>query len=136
MLAISCLITVYCSKLLLETRKKLGASSYTEIGFILYGKWGKVAVDIALCASQTGFCCAYVYFIKENFSAIAQQAFNIDISPNYFCLFCFVLFTLMCFVRKIEIFASTHAFADLMIVLTMVTIIVYGGKEIKENNGL
>lgn len=36
-LALSCVITLYCSKLLLDTRKKLGASSYTEIGFLLYG---------------------------------------------------------------------------------------------------
>jgi hypothetical protein len=36
------------------------------------------------------------------------------------------LFSLLCFVRKIEIFAATHLFADVMIVLTMLTIVVYG----------
>ena len=39
----------------------------------------------------------------------------------------------MCFVRKIEIFASTHAFADLMIVVTMMTVVVYGCINVKDN---
>jgi amino acid permease len=51
MLAVSCVVTLYCAKLLLETRKKLGANSYTEIGEMTYGTWGRVSVDIALVLS-------------------------------------------------------------------------------------
>jgi len=42
-------------------------------------------------------------------------------------IFCFIIFTLLCYVRKIEIFASTHLFADIMIVLTLIAIMSYAG---------
>ena len=114
----------------------MNASSYPELGYKAYGKCGKYAVDLALWFSQTGFCFAYVFFVKENFHKVLLQISDnkIDVSTNTFAIGCFFLFTLLCFVRKIEIFASTHVFADLMIVLTMLTVIIYGCKEIKQNN--
>uniref|UniRef100_A0A7S3G106 Amino acid transporter transmembrane domain-containing protein n=1 Tax=Strombidium rassoulzadegani TaxID=1082188 RepID=A0A7S3G106_9SPIT len=45
---------------------------------------------------------------------------------------CFVIFTLLCFVRKIEIFAVTHLFADIMIVLTLIVVVIYGARELAE----
>ena len=61
-----------------------------------------------------------------NFSDVIYHAFEIDVSRFYIAIIQFVVFTLLCYVRKIEIFASTHVFADLMIVVALVTIIVYG----------
>ena len=34
------------------------------------------------------------------------------------------------FVRKIEVFAATHLFGDVMIILTMVVICVYAGIDV------
>ena len=131
MLGFSCVLTIYCAMLLLDIRKKLNLTSYTEIGMKTYGKWAKIAVDIALWGSQSGFCCAYVFFIKENFSQIFSEAFDWDVDPNYIAATSFVVFTLLCFVRKIEKFAITHLFADTMIVLTLVVVVVFGVKNIK-----
>ena len=39
---------------------------------------------------------------------------------------CLVVFALLCWVRKIEIFASTHVFADLMILLMLIYIVTMG----------
>lgn len=58
------LLTLYCIKLLLDVREKIGGS-FSEIGFKSYGKCGKMMVDITLFGSQTGFTCAYVYFIAN-----------------------------------------------------------------------
>ena len=41
-------------------------------------------------------------------------------------MFCFVLFSLLCLVRKIEVFAATHLFANIMIVITITAVIVQG----------
>lgn len=135
MLIFSGIYTMYCAKLVLECRQKMNASSYPELGYKAYGKCGKFAVDLALWFSQTGFCFAYVFFVKENFHKVLLQISDnkIDVSTNTFAIGSFFLFTLLCFVRKIEIFASTHTFADLMIVLTMLTVVIYGCKEIKQN---
>jgi len=44
-------ITIYCAMLLIQIRSKVGASSYTAIGEKLFGKPGKIMVNIALCLS-------------------------------------------------------------------------------------
>ena len=57
-------LTLYCAKLLLEVNAKVGGS-LPEMGLRVYGKPGKIAVDIALFASQFGFVAAYIYFIAQ-----------------------------------------------------------------------
>ena len=100
-----------------------------------YGKIGKITVDICLFLSQAGFVCAYVYFIKENLHHIILYYFDVYISTKLFALLIFILFSLLCLVRRIEIFASTHVFADVMIVVTMIVILAYGGIYIKHSGG-
>ena len=56
--------TLYCATLLLECRAKFGGS-FPEIGQAVYGKWGKILVDISLVSSQYGFVTAYIYFIAS-----------------------------------------------------------------------
>ena len=51
---------------------------------------------------------------------------DIETGEIVFLMFCFVLFSLLCLVRKIEVFASTHLFANIMIVITLVAVIVQG----------
>lgn len=59
-------LTLYCIKLILEVRAKLGGNcSFAEIGFITYGPFGKALVDVSLFSSQVGFVCAYIYFIAS-----------------------------------------------------------------------
>lgn len=127
---------MYCAKLILECRHKMRAASYPEIGYKTYGNCGKISVDIALFLSQVGFTLAYVFFVKENCHRVLSQMTGgrVDISANTFAFWCFVLFTLLCLVRKIAVFASTHTFADCMIVLMMISVVVYGSKEIKQND--
>lgn len=65
-LILSAFLTAYCGILLLEVRQKVKKNSYTQIGKLLYGKTGKLITDISLCLSQAGFCCGFIFFIKEN----------------------------------------------------------------------
>jgi proton-coupled amino acid transporter len=75
----SAILTIYCAMLLLEVRKKLNCSNYTELGQTTYGRIGRVGVDIALWSSQVGFCCAYVFFIMDNLSQIMIESLDVDI---------------------------------------------------------
>ena len=50
-LMLSCAITLYCSKLLLDTNERLGGGGFPEMGFKAYGKGGKLFVEIVLVAS-------------------------------------------------------------------------------------
>ena len=66
-LLFSCFLTIFCAYLLIEVRKEVRLPSYSDMGERLYGRKGKILVNIALFLSQAGFCCAYVRFIVFNF---------------------------------------------------------------------
>jgi len=132
-LVLCAFLTIYCALLLLEIRAKMDANSYTDIGKRLFGPWGKFFVNLALCLSQFGFVCAYIYYLMVNYNHILYVAFGLDIDRNYFAILCLVMWSLLCYVRKIEIFSSTHVFADIMIVLTIVIIMIYGCIQWSDN---
>jgi amino acid permease len=51
-LVLALILTLYCIKLILEVRDKLGGSlSFSDIGYKTYGKTGKWLVDISLFGS-------------------------------------------------------------------------------------
>ena len=67
----SLFLTLFCAKLLLDTRAKLGGNlSFSEIGERTWGKGGKILVDVTLVGSQFSFVTAYVYFIASNLQEI------------------------------------------------------------------
>ena len=70
-----------------------------------------------------------------NYNTMASELFDKDIDRNYFAIFCLILFSFLCFVRKIEVFAATHLFADAMIMLAIIIIVSFGGIKIS-NDGL
>ena len=55
---------------------------------------------------------------------------DLDITKLGFAVMCFFIFTLLCWVRKIEVFAATHIFANVMIVITLICVIVEGCNQI------
>lgn len=132
-LIVCAILTAFCANLLLQVRSKTNLISYSDIGTLAYGRVGKGMVDLFLWTSQAGFCCAYVYFIKSNFHKTFLWLGTPDFNEDWIALGCWVVFTGMCFVRKIEKWASFHIFADVMIFLTLLTVIIYGGKHLKDN---
>ena len=76
-----------------------------------------------------------MFYCKENVHQILLEAFDINISTVWLAFMFYILFSLLCFIRKIEIFAWTHVFADSMIVITILVIVVYGAMNLsREGN--
>ena len=50
-LTFSCCLTIFCAYLLIEVRKVVRLPSYSDMGERLYGRSGKIAVNIALFLS-------------------------------------------------------------------------------------
>jgi len=134
----SLFLTLYCAKLLLDTRKALGGNlSFSEIGQKTYGKAGKIMVDVTLIGSQFSFVTAYIYFISQNLQVIIQQA-SIYGQPEgtpvpepanrwIFGALCFCIYWPLCMIRRVEKLAVTHLFGDIMILITIVVIFAYSG---------
>ena len=46
---------------------------------------------------------------------------------------CMAIYVPLVMVRKIEVFAITHAFGDLMIIITLIVIFIYAGIDLAED---
>lgn len=57
------------------------------------------------------------------------------ISKWWFLLICMCIFVPLVFVRKISVFATTHLFGDIMIIITIVVLCVYAGIDIGDRGG-
>lgn len=142
------IFTYYCALLLIEVKGVVKANSYPDIGFKCFGTKGKVFVDIILVLSQFGFCCAYIYFIVENLFVLIVNAqtweteeiktemlANIDpLNPTrlLLSLFCVVMYSLLSFVRNIQVFSKFHLWAITAIVITCSMCIVAGAMELHD----
>jgi proton-coupled amino acid transporter len=69
------------------------------------------------------FVVAYIGFININLNDLAKQysigSPDCGIASYMYALACFIVFVPLCYVRKIEIFAKTHIFADILILITL-----------------
>ena len=128
----SCILTIITSLKLIEIRRR-HKLSFSQIGYKAYGTPGKIAVDLFLALTQTMFVCAYIPFIVNSVNDILEV---FDVDPiNKWILGggCFLIFIPLVYVRKIEKFAFFHIFADIAIMIGVLTISIYAGLELKEN---
>ena len=142
-LVASLALTLYCAKLLLEVHAKIGGS-FPEMGFKVGGKPGHIFVEVVLVASQFGFCTAYVYFIADQIGGIGGVIPCLT-SDNPECdggtvinkwiwmPICMAIYIPLVLVRKIEVFAVTHLFGDIMIIITIVIIFIYAGMDLAKD---
>lgn len=116
-----------CSNLLLQNGRS--NVSYGLVGEKAYGKFGRVAVNISLVLSQTGFCCSYLIFVEKNIGEVILAAFGIQrttaSSSLTLIMLQILLYTPLSWVRRIEYFALTNLFADVLILFGIVYILTY-----------
>ena len=48
-------------------------------------------------------------------------------------LICFLIYAPLCLVRKIEKFSITHIFADALILITTIVIVIYASTQLKDH---
>ena len=138
----SLIVTLYCARLLLDVNERIGGGSFPEMGKKAYGKPGKIFVEIVLVASQFGFCTAYVYFIASQIGGEGgvipcitgdkKCMDGVEIEKWIWMPICMAIYVPLVMVRKIEVFAITHAFGDAMIIITLIIIFVYAGMDISD----
>ncbi|CAI5717327.1 unnamed protein product [Hyaloperonospora brassicae] len=117
-----------CSNFVQRERGHINVS-YGLVGEKAFGKMGRVAVNISLVLSQLGFCCSYLIFVEKNIGEVILAAFGIQRTTASSSLTLIVLqillYTPLSWVRRIEYFALTNLFADLLILFGIAYIISY-----------
>jgi len=139
-LIVSCALTLYCANLLLQVHAKTGGS-FPDMGFKAYGKPGKIFVEIVLVCSQFGFCTAYVYFIASQIGGAGgvipcitgdndMCEGGLELNKWIWMPISMAIYVPLVMVRRIEVFAVTHLFGDIMILITLIVICSYAGIDI------
>ena len=65
-----------------------------------------------------------------------HDAFGVDLELKYYGLICFVITTPLSYVREIEKFAFSYVFADILILMTTVAILIFSTmKLVKDGPG-
>ena len=136
----SLVLTLYCTKLLLECAEDFG-DSFSEIAETAYGSKMRKLTEIFIILSQCGFCINYVYFISSQVGSIfvcnqdgidvstCGQATIVHENMNlwWFMPVLMVVFTPLVFIRKMEKLAFTHLIGDVIIITVVTAVFVYSG---------
>ena len=82
-----------------------------------------------------GFVTAYIYFIVTSLHDVVYDLTDpkYDSPRIWFGLLCFLIYAPLCWVRKIEKFAVTHIFADALIMITTIVILVYASIQLRDH---
>jgi proton-coupled amino acid transporter len=111
-------LSYYCFLLLVSTRLKVPAS-FGGMGYQLYGKPMRAAINFSLVISQIGFASAYIVFVSENLQAfiLAVSDCKTEISIKYLILMQMIIFLPLSLYRNIQNIQKMALVADVFIVL-------------------
>ncbi|ORZ09462.1 transmembrane amino acid transporter protein-domain-containing protein [Absidia repens] len=118
--------SLYTFLLLVETRNKVPVS-FGDIGGILFGKYMRMAVLVAITFSQIGFVCAYMVFVAQNMQSLIEaiSRCEIRVPSSYLILGQIALFVPLAMIRKIQKLSAFALVADLFILLGLLYLYYY-----------
>jgi len=116
---IICFLSIHCSKLLIDCKRKLQEKkdinySFGDVGKESYGSLGSWMVDGLLMFTQTGFSCAYVIFISENMHIIVNQLTRIE-----WALAILPLLWFLCVLRTLKYLAPFSLMANFTLLFSI-----------------
>ena len=113
--------------------------SYSEIGKQVFGKWGKVAVDVAIWIQQFSTCISYIYFIAQQIDDVVCHYTTNDDGTGGYCDNQKVYMALLTIPALPVSFIETYTFLSyfsvfgiLMATVGLVMIFAYLGRKISE----
>ncbi|KAI8334976.1 transmembrane amino acid transporter protein-domain-containing protein [Chlamydoabsidia padenii] len=119
-------VSLYTFLLLVETRNKVPVS-FGDIGGILFGKYMRLAVLIAITLSQIGFVCAYMVFVAQNLQSLIETLSKCEIRMpmSYLILGQIAVFVPLAMIRKIQKLSAFALIADVFILLGLIYLYYY-----------
>lgn len=126
-------ITYYCLVKLLQAKLATpGATSFADVARAALGKYGMWITDFLIALMQYGFVVALLFFTISNLKSVADGIFSEPVDIIYVGIFVFTVAAPLCLVRRIETFAFSYIFADALVFITAITILVFATIHIKE----
>ncbi|CAI2365133.1 unnamed protein product [Moneuplotes crassus] len=119
----SMVITMVCGLLLIQVADKY-KGTFSELGFLAMGNPGRYICDIVLALSQAGFVTVHIVFISQNLNNIFEYHWGFTVNIWVMGLVFFVIYTPLCWVRKIQTLGKYHTFGDLTVLLAAGILII------------
>jgi proton-coupled amino acid transporter len=117
--------------MLLEVNAKLKTTSFSETSIAVLGKHGKTISRIMITGSQLGFAIAFMYFKIRTIHDLFKFEVGVEVPRSLIALVWFLLLAGLSLVRKIDIFAATHVFGNIMMVTAFISLFYYGSWDLK-----
>ncbi|KAJ3670651.1 hypothetical protein LUZ60_008077 [Juncus effusus] len=121
LLAVSAL-TFHCMMLLvkirrrLDTEKKIG--SFGDLGFAVWGNFGRFSVDVMIVLSQAGFCVGYLIFISNSLAhlfTLKTRSSSPLLTPKAVFIWAMLPFQLgLNSIKTLTLLAPLSIFADII----------------------
>lgn len=130
------LLNLYTMTLQIACKNKLAQkgtyiTSYSEMGFAIYGPRGKAFVDLCITISQLGFCIAYLLFVGHQLDQVICIETRQDFCDNmaaYITLGALILIPIS-WLKTFTFIAYISLFANVSIVFALITIMFYSERE-------
>lgn len=135
-------ITYFCLVKLLQASDMVPGGSYSDIALKSMGRTGMYIVDVLVSVMQYGFTIALLFFTVITLKEVVDGIYGVDINIlypgnysfklTYLGILVFLVTAPICFVKRIERLAFTYIFADALIFITAITIIICATFHISE----
>ncbi|KAG0347155.1 neutral amino acid transporter [Podila humilis] len=113
-LTLMAVICFFAFLLLVKVRLEV-RENFQDMGGVLYGKWMRLAVLMAVALSQIGFVSAYLIFVSQNLDAVVQTftkcTFH-DIAQKYYILIPLVVLIPLVLIRRMAVLSIPSMFAN------------------------
>ena len=122
-------LQIACKNKLAENGKYI--TSYSEMGYAVYGPRGKAFVDLCITISQIGFCIAYLLFIGHQMDQVICIETRQDFCNNMATYITFGMLILIpiSWLKTFTFISYISLFANLSIVFALTTIMFYSGHQ-------
>ncbi|KAF8980131.1 neutral amino acid transporter [Entomortierella lignicola] len=110
--------------------------SFQDMGLVIYGKYMRLAVLIAVALSQIGFVCAYLIFVSQNIFAVVQTFTDCqfqDIAEGCYILMPLVVLIPLVLIRRMSILSLPSMFANVFIFFGIIYLWYYSINHLVQN---
>ncbi|KAI1317281.1 neutral amino acid transporter [Mortierella claussenii] len=107
--------------------------NFQDMGLVLYGKYMRLAVLLAVALSQIGFVCAYLIFVSQNLFAVVQTFTKCQfhgIAEKYYILIPLVVLIPLVLIRRMAILSLPSMLANVFIIFGIVYLWYYSINEL------
>ncbi|GME93930.1 unnamed protein product [Ambrosiozyma monospora] len=124
------ILSYWCYLILVQTKVKIGVSSFGDIGLTIYGKPMKVLILMSIVLSQIGFVAAYIVFTAENIHAFLINVLHVKISiATIVCAEALILMP-MSLIRNITKLSLAALLANIFILSGILTIVYFASEDL------